>query len=113
MFELPKVESLLLRPSIQNCIDCRFLMPGWIPLDESDPEGHLQAALELHLKHYGRNAEKNEKKIQRFKVKNYTVSFDGDTYSCECPGFRFRKTCKHIKSIEENIAIEEIEKKGK
>ncbi len=34
--------------------------------------------------------------IQGSKGSVYTVTQDGSRYSCDCPGFQFRKNCRHI-----------------
>jgi len=45
----------------------------------------------------------------------YYPRFDGSEYSCTCPGFEFRKTCKHIdlvKIVKETLntnLFEEVE----
>lgn len=39
--------------------------------------------------------------VQGSKGKSYTVTKTGNKYSCTCPGFTFRRACKHLKLIEE------------
>lgn len=50
------------------------------------------------------NFTKVEEKVKTYKVKGskgdiYTVKQDGTRFSCDCAGFGFRRTCKHIVSI--------------
>ena len=33
------------------------------------------------------------------KKSKYTVTFKNEHYSCTCPGYEFRKRCKHIEEI--------------
>lgn len=46
-----------------------------------------------------------------FKVKSdkkdtiYEVTYDGHRFDCSCPGFSFRKNCKHTKMVAEKIGI--------
>lgn len=34
------------------------------------------------------------------KGNTYQVSKVGDTYRCTCPGYQFRKTCRHINELD-------------
>lgn len=47
--------------------------------------------------------EKHTFKIDGSKGKQYTVVFDGHFWSCTCPGFNFRKTCRHITEARETV----------
>ena len=38
-------------------------------------------------------------KPMSWKVKDYTISFNGSFYSCNCLGYTYRRTCKHITEI--------------
>lgn len=35
------------------------------------------------------------------KGNSYQVSFSNETFSCSCPGYTFRRHCKHIQSIKD------------
>jgi len=35
----------------------------------------------------------------------YQVNLDGAVYTCSCPGFGFRKSCRHVKALAELRAI--------
>ncbi len=49
--------------------------------------------------------EKPQYDIKTWKVKSssgstYTVQrINGDRYTCNCPGFKFRKRCKHVEKV--------------
>tara|TARA_B100000586_G_C19946881_1_gene357963 strand:- start:25 stop:348 length:324 start_codon:yes stop_codon:yes gene_type:complete len=40
-------------------------------------------------------------KSMSWKVKDYTVIFNKDFYSCNCLGYTYRRTCKHITEVSE------------
>ena len=42
-------------------------------------------------------------KPMSWKVKDYTVSFNGSFYSCNCLGYIYRRNCKHITEISESF----------
>lgn len=39
-------------------------------------------------------------KVKGSNGNEYTVKESGGTKTCSCPGFQFRKTCKHLKELE-------------
>ena len=41
--------------------------------------------------------------------KQYAVTFDGTWWNCECPGFGFRKNCRHLKEVKAKHNIEEVQ----
>jgi hypothetical protein len=41
--------------------------------------------------------------VEGSKGNKYTVRKMGDRFICSCPGFAFRKTCKHSKKISEEV----------
>ncbi len=42
-------------------------------------------------------------KLMSWKVKDYTISFNGSFYSCNCLGYTYRRKCKHITKISESF----------
>ena len=40
--------------------------------------------------------------------KQYNVTFDGTWWNCECPGFGFRKNCRHVKEVKKENNIKEL-----
>tara|TARA_B100002003_G_scaffold108261_1_gene100425 strand:- start:13 stop:330 length:318 start_codon:yes stop_codon:yes gene_type:complete len=42
-------------------------------------------------------------KPMSWKVKDYTVSFNGSFYNCNCLGYIYRRKCKHITKISESF----------
>lgn len=41
--------------------------------------------------------------------RNYNVSCEGSTFDCECAGFMFRGTCRHVKEFSKTLCGEHIE----
>ena len=41
--------------------------------------------------------------VQGSKGKTYTVTLDHGRYECSCPGFQFRRSCKHVDEKKENV----------
>ena len=40
-------------------------------------------------------------KSKSWKIKDYTVIFNKDFYSCNCLGYTYRRKCKHITEVSE------------
>ena len=62
------------------------------------PEGTAQDEIGRWMVYTPRKIEKVEAQsweVQGSKGNTYTVRFDG-RWSCTCPGFNFRRECKHI-----------------
>ena len=38
-----------------------------------------------------------------WKVKDYTVTLDKNLYSCNCLGYTYRRSCKHITQVSESF----------
>ena len=56
-------------------------------------------------------AEKETKTVRSWSVpssdgdKKYSVLFNAGNFSCECPGYQFRGSCKHIKMVRERYKL--------
>ena len=42
-------------------------------------------------------------KPMSWKVKDYTVTFNKNFYSCDCLGYTYRRSCKHITEVSESF----------
>ena len=42
-------------------------------------------------------------KLMSWKVKDYTVTFNKNFYSCNCLGYTYRRKCKHTKFISDSF----------
>ena len=57
---------------------------------------------------YGKDIKWIKPKVKKYKpkswkVKDYTVSFNGSFYSCTCLGYIYRHKCKHITKVSESF----------
>jgi hypothetical protein len=84
-----------------------YIMPWGVVLDQNDPAGHWQAALEFYEAEKAAFCKRMEAKkldqnkgAKTWKIKDYVVTRSTNgTYNCTCKGFMFRKQCKHVKEI--------------
>ena len=92
--------------------DHRAVKPGQIGLTNDDPKFDLRV-IDLE-RIVGVNdtvvtpVEKTEPTVKTWTVqgskgKTYTVTLDHGRYDCSCPGFQFRKSCKHVDEKKENV----------
>ena len=51
-------------------------------------------------------------KPMSWKVKDYTVIFNKDFYSCNCLGYTYRRSCKHITEVSESFRTKLIGRAG-
>lgn len=82
--------------------DHRAIKPGQIGLTNDDPKFDLRVIdVERIVGFEGTVVaiSKTESKtwaVQGSKGKTYTVTLDHGRYECNCPGFQFRRSCKHV-----------------
>ena len=86
-----------LNPTVINTVDGTFAVSGsnW----KSVPVGTKLKDIKWidtipNIKKY---------KPMSWKVKDYTVIFNKDFYSCTCLGYTYRKKCRHIKQISDSF----------
>ena len=51
-------------------------------------------------------------KLMSWKVKDYTVTFNKNFYSCDCLGYTYRRSCKHITEVSESFRTKLIGRAG-
>ena len=51
-------------------------------------------------------------KPMSWKVKDYTVTFNKNFYSCNCLGYTYRRSCKHITEVSESFRTKLIGRAG-
>jgi len=69
----------------------------WLPVEDTatlDSIGHVMV-------YKPREAAQTASKVQSWEVKgstgkSYTVTYDGHVWGCTCPGFGWRRKCRHI-----------------
>ena len=86
-----------MKPTVINTISGTYAVSGsnW----KSVPEGTTLK----DLKWINTNPKVKKSKPKNWKVKDYTVSFNGSFYSCTCLGYTYRRKCKHITKISESF----------
>ena len=82
--------------------DHRAIKPGQIGLTNDDPQFDLRVIDVERIvgcEDQVVSPSKSESKtwvVQGSKGKTYTVTLDHGRYECSCPGFQFRRSCKHV-----------------
>tara|TARA_B100001079_G_C16187849_1_gene415866 strand:+ start:318 stop:632 length:315 start_codon:yes stop_codon:yes gene_type:complete len=82
-----------LNPTVVNTISGTYVVSGsnW----KSVPVGTTLK----DVKWINTNPKIKKSKPMSWKVKDYTISFNGSLYSCNCLGYTYRRNCKHITEI--------------
>ena len=86
-----------MNPTVINTVDGTFAVSGsnWVDV----PVG-----TKLKDINWVNTSPKIKKsKPMSWKVKDYTVIFNKDFYSCTCLGYTYRRKCKHIKQISDSF----------
>jgi hypothetical protein len=89
--------------------DHRAIKPGQIGLTNDDPKFDLRVIDLERIVGFEDTVvapSKTESKtwtVQGSKDKTYTVTLDHGRYECTCPGFQFRRSCKHVDEKKENV----------
>ena len=86
-----------LNPTVVNTISGTYVVSGsnW----KSVPVGTTLK----DVKWINTNPKIKKSKPMSWKVKDYTVSFNGSFYSCTCLGYIYRHKCKHITKVSESF----------
>ena len=97
--------NVLVRPALMYLHGKTYAIGGgaWIEV----PEGTTMADLPRYMVHkpYESTPAKPDDAPDRWKVKGstgntYTVTKSAKGYNCSCPGYQFRRACKHSTQIE-------------
>ena len=86
-----------MNPTVVNTISGTYAVSGsnW----KSVPEGTTLK----DIKWINTNPKIKKSKPKNWEVKDYTVSFNGSSYSCTCLGYIYRHKCKHIMEVSESF----------
>jgi hypothetical protein len=82
--------------------DHRAIKPGQIGLTNDDPKFDLRVIDIERIVGFEdtvvapSRTELQTWTVQGSKGKTYTVTLDHGRYECTCPGFQFRRSCKHV-----------------
>ena len=84
-----------MNPTVINTVDGTFAVSGsnWINVPVGTELKDIKW-IKPKVKKY---------KPKSWKVKDYTVSFNGSFYSCTCLGYIYRHKCKHITKVSESF----------
>ena len=95
----------LIPPFTMTCNGERYIMPGWYKLKQDEETPNIE---DIAFYPYKPKKEPlpNIDKNRIYKVKSskgnkeYLVQMDSSgSMVCECPGYQFRRSCRHIKTV--------------
>ena len=93
-----------MRPGLARLGDKLYIAAGClIPVPEGTTMEDLDKYVVFDPSFYERNEVKDSWVVEGSKGNRYTVKKVGDRFTCSCPGFAFRKKCKHTKKISEEV----------
>jgi hypothetical protein len=103
------VKGGLIPPFTMEHLGERYIMPGWYKLKPDEETPDIK-----DIAYYPYKAKKpnipNEHKNKVYKVtsskgdKEYEVSIDSSgSFSCTCPGYGFRRKCRHIDYVKSEL----------
>ena len=86
-----------MNPTVINTVDGTFAVSGsnWVDV----PVGTKLK----DIKWVNTSPKVKKIKFMSLKVKDYTVIFNKDFYSCTCLGYTYRRKCRHIKQISDSF----------
>ena len=99
------VKGGLIPPFTMTLNGERYIMPGWYKLKQDEETPNIE---DIRFYPYKPKKEPlpNIDKNKVYKVlsskgdKEYLVQMDSSgSMVCECPGYQFRKSCRHIKTV--------------
>ena len=96
-------------PGTMELNGSRYIMPGWYKLPEDEPTPELKDIAFYPYKP-NREADIDTSAIGIWKIpsskgdKEYTVTTSiSGSLECECPGYGFRRRCRHIDQVKESL----------
>ena len=99
-----KIESFLPPVIVEGKSGCNFAVIAgkWYPVPKTLTLDMLREAWA------GRNPNQKEPTADRWEVKGskgdtYLVEYKGAQWKCDCLGFGWRRSCKHIDTIKNNL----------
>jgi len=99
------VKGGLIPPFTMTCNGERYIMPGWYKLSKDEDMPNIK-----DIAYYPYKPKKeplpniDSNKVYKVKSskgdKEYLVQMDSSgSMVCECPGYQFRRSCRHIKTV--------------
>lgn len=92
-------------PALVTLNDVTYAMPGWIVV----PTGTTMDEVTKAWVDTSPTVTKKESNDFTKEVlasngkKSYTVALRNNMWSCTCPGFGFRRKCKHVESVKQTV----------
>ena len=88
----------------------RYIMPGWYKLEDDEPTPDIKDIAFYPYKPEEPKLPKIENKVWKVMSskgdKHYEVKMDATgSLSCTCPGYGFRRSCRHIEQIFQKVII--------
>ena len=105
------VKGGLIPPFTMELNGERYIMPGWYKLPEDEPTPNIEDIAFYPYKAKKPNIPDNMKN-KVYKVtsskgdKEYEVSVSSSgEFSCACPGYGFRRKCRHIDYVKNELMV--------
>ena len=97
-------------PGVMKLNGDMYIMPGWYKLDKHEHDIKLEDIKHVMPKFLKRDNNLNIDSNKEYKVmsskgdKEYVVKSDSTgSLSCECPGYGFRRRCRHIDQVTSSL----------
>ena len=97
-------------PALMELNGDKYIMPGWYKLDKHEHDIKLEDIKHVMPNIPNRDNNPNIARDKEYKVlsskgdKEYIVKSDSTgSLSCECPGYGFRRRCRHIDEVQKSL----------
>ena len=97
-------------PALMELNGDKYIMPGWYKLEKHEHDIKLEDIKHVMPKIPNRDNIPNIDRAKEYKVmsskgdKEYVVKANASgSLECECPGYGFRRSCRHIKQVTESL----------
>ncbi len=97
-------------PALMELNGDKYIMPGWYKLEKHEHDIELKDIKHIMPDIPNKDNNPNIDSDKEYKVlsskgdKEYTVKSDASgSLQCTCPGYGFRRQCRHIKEITESL----------
>ena len=97
-------------PGLMELNGDKYIMPGWYKLEKHEHDIKLEDIKHVMPKFLKRDNNLNIDSNKEYKVmsskgdKEYVVKSDSTgSLSCECPGYGFRRRCRHIDQVTKSL----------